>query len=116
MSILTPLCPFCREPLGYPEEIRLSETETVLGGQCFLCKAHFIVDPTGKNVGEVMVQGLQMAAEELGTELALLVDGEDYEDCVLSYDIRRHASTGPGGFFDGCGRMYVIKVNTIRHH
>lgn len=111
MSGNIPICPFCWGSLGFPEEIRLSETETVLGGQCFLCGAHFIIDPTGKNVGEAMVQGLQMAAEELGKDLAMLIPGEDYEDCVLCYDVKLHKCMGPATkFLGGYARMYVIRV------
>lgn len=114
MSI--PICPFCWGTLSYPEEIRLSETETVLGGQCFLCAARFIVDPTGKNVGEAMVQGLRLAAEELGKDLSMLASGEDYEDCVLRYDVKMHNCLGPAGRSVDCyGRIYVIRVKKSRH-
>lgn len=114
MSI--PICPFCRGTLSYPEDIRLSETETVLGGQCLLCGARFIVDPTGKNVGEAMVQALEMVSQELGKELAMLESGEDYEDCVLRYDLKFHQSLGPAErFIDRYGRLYVIKAKKKRN-
>jgi hypothetical protein len=101
--------------LSYPEDMRLSKTETVLGGQCFLCGAHYIVDPTGKNVGEAMVQGLEMAAGELGKDLTTLSD-EDYEDFVLRYDVRNHESLGPASNQLDCyGRLYVIRVKKSRN-
>ncbi len=106
-----PTCPFCKGPLQRPLEKRLSETETALTGRCGGCGSFFIVDPTGKNVGEVMMQGLQGAAEELGKDLATLASGEDYQDAILSYDLRTHRSSGvPQGFMDGNGRLYIIKV------
>lgn len=111
MSKNIPTCPFCWGSLGYPREVRLSETETVLGGRCLLCGAHFIVDPTGKNVGEVMMQGLQSAAQELGKDMGTMVSGEDYEDAILSYDVKLHKSLGPvQNFMDGYGRLYIIKI------
>lgn len=110
-----PICPFCWGSLSYPEEIRLSAIDTILGGHCFLCGARFIVDVTGKNVGEVMVHGLQMVANELGKDLTLLVEGEDYEDTVLIYDLKRHESPGPAGnMIDGNARMYVIRSRKKR--
>lgn len=115
MSRNLPLCPFCLGSLSYPETIRLNEVETILGGRCFLCGARFIVDPTGKNVGEAMVQGLQMAAEELDKDLDMLVAGEDYDDCVLRYDAQLHKCLGPAqNRLDRYGRLYVIKVKKKR--
>jgi hypothetical protein len=88
----------------------VTKTETVLGGTC-TCGAIYIVDPTSKNVGEVMMQALGMAAQKLSKDLMDLVAGEDYDDAVLSYDWRTHRSPGESkGFMDGYGRLYVLKV------
>jgi len=106
-----PTCPFCKAALPRPMEKRLSATETVLSGRCKGCNALFLVDSTSKNVGEVMMQGLQLAAEELGRDLTTLVSGEDYEDEILSYDMRNHRSSGvPKSVMDGHGRLYILKV------
>jgi len=105
------VCPFCRTPLARPAEMRISAAEAVLGGTCSTCEALYIMDPTGKNVGELMIQGLGMAADRLSKELSAMVAGEDYDDIVLSYDWRTHRSPGePKGFIDGHGRLYVIRV------
>ncbi len=106
-----PTCPFCWASLNYPVDIRLNDVDTILGGHCFLCGALFIVDVTGKNVGEAVVQGLRVIADELGKDLEMLESGLDYVDCVLEYDVRRHQTMGPGSrYFDGYGRLYVIKT------
>ena len=85
--------------------------ESVLGGTCSQCGAVYIVDPTSKNVGEVMMQALNLAAAKLSKDSSEMVPGDDYEDAVLSYDWRTHRSRGaPKGFMDGCGRLYAIKV------
>ncbi len=85
--------------------------ERALGGTCATCGAIFLVDPTGKNVGEVMMQALGLAAEKLSKDMGEMVAGEDYEDAVLNYNVRIHRSTGIStGFSDGSGRMYVIKI------
>ena len=105
------VCPFCRTPLYRPKDLRLSATEVVQGGVCKGCAAVYLMDPTGKNVGEIMMQGLAMASDRLGKELSEMVAGEDYEEVVLNYDWRNHRSSGEArGFLDRSGRLYVIKV------
>jgi hypothetical protein len=85
--------------------------ERILGGKCSTCGALYIVDPTSKNVGEVMLQGLGLAARELSKEVSEMIAGEDYDDVVLSYDLRTHRSSGePRSFIDRHGRLYFIKV------
>ncbi len=91
--------------------MKISAMETVLGGTCSSCGALYLMDPTGKNVGEIMVQALDLAAARLSKDSSDMVAGKDYDDTVLSYNWRTHRSSGePKGFMDGCGRLYVIKV------
>ncbi len=104
-------CPFCRGKLARPAEMKISAMEKVLGGTCGTCGALYLMDPTGKNVGEIMVQALDWAAARLSKDSSEMVPGKDYDDAVLSYNWRTHRSSGePKGFMDGCGRLYVIKV------
>lgn len=109
---LAPECPFCGKELARPAELKVSAFETALGGTC-ACGAIYLVDPTGKNVGTVMVQAMGMAADSLAKNVTDLTPDEDYEEAVLSYDWRIHRSPGvSGGYMDGYGRLYVIKVKT----
>ena len=104
-------CPFCHGKLARPAEMKISAMETVLGGTCGACGALYLMDPTGKNVGEIMVQALSLAAARLSKDSSDMVAGKDYDDTVLSYNWRTHRSSGEAkGFMDGCGRLYVIKV------
>ena len=106
-----PVCPFCRSRFARPAEIKISSMERVLGGKCSMCGALYIVDPTSKNVGEVMLQALGLAAQELSKEVSDMIAGVDYDDVVLSYDLRTHRSSGePRNFIDRHGRLYFIKV------
>jgi hypothetical protein len=106
-----PVCPFCRSMIARPAEIKISPMELVLGGKCGGCGALYLVDPTSKNVGEVMMQALGLAARELSKEASDMIAGEDYDDVVLSYDWRNHRSSGePKSFGDRYGRLYVVKV------
>jgi hypothetical protein len=108
---IEPLCPFCRTVLARPVPKQINAMERVPGGECGGCGALYLLDPTGKNVGEIMMQGLELAAARLAKESSAMVAGVDYEDTVLSYNWRTHRSTGePKGFMDGCGRLYFIKV------
>ena len=85
--------------------------EKVLGGKCRTCGSLYLYDPTSKNLGEVMLQTLGLAAQELSKDVSDMVAGEDYDDVILSYDVRTHRSSGEvKGFMDGHGRLYVLKV------
>ncbi len=106
-----PVCPFCKTGLERPKKITLNAMEEVMGGMCGTCGAFFVVDQTGKNVGEVMMQALGVAAAKLSKDLSELIAGEDYEDAILSYDWRTHRSSGVSqGYMDGLGRLYIVKV------
>jgi len=108
---LEPTCPFCSRKLERPALITISAMESALGGTCSSCGAFYIVDPTSRNVGEVMMQALEIAATKLSKDMSEMVPGEDYDDAVLNYDVRTHRSAGMSkGYMDGHGRLYVIRV------
>jgi hypothetical protein len=108
---LEPSCPFCGTSLKRPATVVIDVSETALGGTCGGCDALYLVDPTSKNVGLVMMQALGLAAEKLSKDMTELVVDEDYEDAVLNYDARTHRSSGISrGFMDGHGRLYMLKV------
>jgi hypothetical protein len=91
--------------------MRLSSSEVVAGGTCATCGAVYLLDPTGKNVGEVTMQGLALVAGRISKDLSEMVQGEDYDDIVLNYDWRTHRSSGEArNFGDRNGRLYVIKI------
>jgi hypothetical protein len=107
-----PTCPFCGSPIARPMEIAVGPGERGQGGTC-PCGAQYLVDPTGKNVGQVMVQALEIVAGAIGKGMTELVPGEDYDEAILSYDWRTHQSPGVSkGFMDGYGRLYVVRVRT----
>lgn len=106
-----PHCAFCKAALARPVKMDLSTMESVLGNTCGSCGALYLVDPTSKNVGEIMMQALGIAADKLSKDISGMTAGEDYEDAVLSYDLKLHRSSGePQGFMDGKARLYMIKV------
>lgn len=108
---LEPGCPFCKAKLERPSKIKLSSSESVLGGRCRTCGALSIYDPTGKNLGEAMVQALDLAARELSKDVSDMVAGEDYDDVILGYDLRTHRSSGKArGVMNGHGCLYVLSI------
>lgn len=105
-----PRCPFCDAALKRPEAMDAGDGERVLGGTCS-CGVIYLVDATGKNVGAIMAQALAMAAATLDKNVWDLDPDGDYEDAVLSYDVRTHRSTGPvTGYMDGYGRLYLMRL------
>jgi hypothetical protein len=106
---LAPRCPFCGKDLQRPAEMVISDTESGPGGTC-PCGAIYLVDLTGKNVGLMMAQALNMIAEALGKDVGDLVPDRDYRESILSYDWRTHRSAGEShGYMDGYGRLYIFK-------
>jgi len=104
------LCPFCDSRLARPVEMHISPGERRSGGSCG-CGAVYLLDETGKAVGELMVAGLGLIADKLSRPMTELVPEEDYEDVILSYDWRTHRSLGVStGYMDGFGRLYVIRA------
>ncbi len=109
-----PRCPFCGAKLERPADMTISPVEKAQGGRC-ACDAFFIVDSTGKNVGEVMAQALGMAAEKLSKNIWDLAPDDDYEEAIMRYDFRTHRSLGfDRGYADGYGRLYIIKIKKNR--
>ena len=103
-------CPFCSGPLARPIPVEIGAGSTAEGGTC-KCGARYLVDQTGKNVGELMMQALDIMGGMLSKEPSELAPGEDYDEVVLSYDWRLHRAFGePTGFMDGHGRLYMFKV------
>ncbi|HAK58879.1 MAG TPA: hypothetical protein DCO77_00640 [Nitrospiraceae bacterium] len=87
----------------------ISPFEKADGGKCE-CGAIYLSDTTGKNLGEIMLLALGLAAETLSKDAMELVADEDYEEVILSYDWRTHQSKGVStGFGDGRGKLYLIK-------
>jgi hypothetical protein len=106
-----PRCPFCRTGLARPTPSTVKALDGVPGGICRGCGALYLVDQTGKNVGELMMQALTWAAERSKKDFSRMACGDDYEDAILNYNWRLHRSSGLSrGFADRGGKMYVLKI------
>jgi hypothetical protein len=108
---IEPACPFCKRSLERPVPVQIGPGLQIPGGRCSACGARYLFDPTGKNVGEIMMQALELIASDLSREASELIAGEDFDDAILSYDWRTHRSSGEAkGFADRYGRLYMIKA------
>lgn len=108
---LEPRCAFCGTAIERPAELRVSAVEKAHGGRCS-CGALYLVDPTGKGLGEVKSQALGMVAEALQKDMWDLAPEMDYVDAIMRYDVRTHQSGGlDRGLPDKYGRLYFIKAH-----
>lgn len=82
-------CPFCRRPLGEPEEITSRFGSTFSGGRCD-CGAVYVYDESGHNMGDAYVEALGFAFDDDLDKAWNMVPGEDYEIIELNYDKRRN--------------------------
>ncbi len=103
-----PNCPFCGVVIPRPAEVAGIELP---GGACH-CGAAFVLDPTGLNMGEALLQALALACggnEDVGWQLE---PGEDYQDRqVLGYDPNRHVVLGSADTFrSGMAALCFVKL------
>lgn len=84
----TAKCPFCKELLATPGDIK-TETGEFIGGRCG-CGAVYACDPTGHNVGEAYLDALTYACGEDWECFNSLDPEKNYREAVFNYDIRTH--------------------------
>lgn len=82
-------CPFCRRPIGEPQEITSRFGSTFSGGKCD-CGAVYVYDESGHHMGDAYVDALELAYDDDLDRAWSCTPGEDYEIIELSYDRRRN--------------------------
>jgi hypothetical protein len=82
-------CPFCRRPIGEPQEITSRFGSTFSGGKCD-CGAVYVYDESGHHMGDAYVDALGFAYDDDLDKAWSCNPGEDYEIVELSYDRRRN--------------------------
>lgn len=83
------VCPFCSRPIDEPCEIKTALGNTFTGGRCE-CRAVFVYDRSGHNLGEAYVDALAFACDGDWDKALSLIPDEDYEVKELGYDSRRN--------------------------
>lgn len=109
MSGEPPACPFCGAGLRRPK--RRTDTASLLpGGRC-TCGACFVVDPTGRNGGDALLEALADACGGDRARGSLLQPGHDYEELIENYDPQLHRwIKGFRGYRRGMSRLYLVKL------
>jgi hypothetical protein len=102
-----PTCPQCGAVVKRPEEVG----GQLPGGSC-VCGTVYVMDPTGLNMGEALLEALSLACggnPDLGWNLQ---PGEDYQDyAVLGYDPARHVIVGSATTFrSGMAALLFISL------
>jgi hypothetical protein len=104
-----PACPFCGAALPRPK--RRADTLSLLpGGRC-ACGASFVVDPTGRNGGDALLEALADACGGDRARSNFLVPGRDYQEFIENYDTQLHRwIKGVRGYRRGMARLYLVKL------
>jgi len=107
-----PACPFCGAALPRPKR-RPWNTMSVMPGARCACGACFVVDPTGRNGGQALLEALEDACGGDRARANLLVPGRDYEELIENYDAQLHRwIKGFRGYRRGMARLYLVKLTS----
>lgn len=104
-----PACPFCGAALPRPKP-RPGTSSLLPGGAC-ACGARFVVDPTGRNGGDALLEALADASGGDRARSDFLVPGRDYDELIENYDVQLHRwIKGVRGYRRGMARLYLVKL------
>ena len=107
-----PACPFCGAGLPRPKRRPANTTSVLPGGRC-ACGACFVVDPTGRNGGDALLEALADACGGDRARSNLLQPGRDYEELIENYDPQLHRwIKGFRGYRRGMARLYLVKLTS----
>jgi hypothetical protein len=103
-------CPFCEALLPRPRKRPWNVISLLPGGRC-ACGAVFVVDPTGRNGGQALLEALEDACGgDRDRSLALLA-GRDYAELIANYDPQLHQFIRDfKGYRRGMARLYLVKL------
>ena len=104
-------CRFCSRTLPRPKkrENDLALHPLLPGATC-PCGATYVVDPTGRNGGNALIDALIDAFGDR-QKAPLLMRGHDYEEFIENYNLDGHTFiTGFRGYRRGMARMYLVKL------
>jgi hypothetical protein len=83
----TVLCPFCKAPVPRPSA--LAGSSTARGGRCG-CGSIYLLDASGREGGEIVLEGLaHLCGGDLDRAMALR-GGIDYRIESVGYNVRGH--------------------------
>jgi len=104
-------CRFCSRTLPRPKkrESDLALHPLLPGAKC-PCGATYVVDPTGRNGGNALIEALIDATGDRH-KAPFLMRGHDYEEYIENYNTDAHQFiTGFRGYRRGMARLYLVKL------
>ena len=105
-----PACPFCGAALPRPRRRSSNTTSLLPGGRC-ACGACLVVDPTGRNGGNALLEALADACGGDRARSDFMVPGRDYQELIENYDPQLHRYVkGFRGYRRGMARLYLVKL------
>ena len=105
-----PACSFCGAALPRPKKRPSNPTSVLPGGRC-ACGACFVIDATGRNGGQALLEALEDACDGDRARSQYLVPGRDYGELIENYDPQLHRYiTGFRGYRRGMARLYLVRL------
>ena len=109
-----PACAFCGAALPRPKRRPHDPASLLPGGSC-ACGACFVVDPTGRNGGNALLEALEDACGGDRERSNFLVPGRDYAELIENYDAQLHRWVkGFRGYRRGMARLYLVKLTSAK--
>jgi len=100
-------CPFCNSPVQRPDELKKGMAD-VLGGRC-RCGALYAYDPSGRALGEVLMDSLAILCNGDYNKAISLEEGKDYLIRDFMYEPYLNRLSGYSGSVSA-RRLVFIKV------
>ncbi|MFN3740229.1 MAG: DVU0298 family protein [Thermodesulfovibrionales bacterium] len=100
-------CPFCDSPVDRPGELKNGFAD-VLGGRC-RCGALYAYDPSGRALGEVLMDSLAILCKGDYNKAVSLEEGKDYLVKFFMYEPYMNRLSGIGGSITA-RRMIFVKI------
>lgn len=100
-------CPFCDSPVDRPGELKNGFAD-VLGGRC-RCGALYAYDPSGRALGEVLMDSLAILCKGDYNKAVSLEEGKDYLVKFFMYEPYMNRLSGTGGSITA-RRMIFVKI------
>lgn len=101
------VCPFCNSPVDRPAELKNGFAD-ILGGRC-RCGALYAYDPSGRALGEVIMDALAILCGGDYNKALSLEEDKDYVIKNFMYEPYLNRLSGYGGSFSS-RRMIFIKI------
>ena len=103
-------CRFCGRTLPRPKPRGEVLIPLLPGGACS-CGARFVVDPTGRNGGDALLEVLTDIVDGDRARANFMIRGRDFEEAIENYEPHGHTYiTGFKGYRRGMNRLYLVRL------